>query len=51
MAAAESANIMGKAVEVNGTKVLVAALEGADSKTYVQWLTTSRTKWAQVLCF
>ncbi len=32
MAAAESANIMGKAVEVNGTKVLVAALEGADSK-------------------
>ncbi|WP_282177641.1 alanine--tRNA ligase [Vibrio nereis] len=32
IAAAESANIMGKAEEINGTKVLVAALEGADSK-------------------
>ncbi|QIA64245.1 alanine--tRNA ligase [Vibrio astriarenae] len=32
MAAAESANIMGKVEEINGTKVLVAALEGADNK-------------------
>ncbi|GEM76489.1 alanine--tRNA ligase [Vibrio sagamiensis] len=32
MAAAESANIMGKVKDINGTKVLVAALEGADSK-------------------
>ncbi|NVD07540.1 alanine--tRNA ligase [Vibrio sp. JPW-9-11-11] len=32
MAAAESANIMGKAQEINGVKVLVAALDGADSK-------------------
>ncbi len=32
MAAAESANIMGKAQEINGTKVLIAGLEGADSK-------------------
>ena len=32
MAAAESANIMGKVKEVNGVKVLVAKLEGADSK-------------------
>jgi alanyl-tRNA synthetase len=32
MAAAESANIMGKAQVINGTKVLIAGLEGADSK-------------------
>ncbi|KLN65366.1 MULTISPECIES: alanine--tRNA ligase [Vibrio] len=32
MAAAESANIMGKVQDINGTKVLVAALEGADNK-------------------
>lgn len=32
MAAAESANIMGKAQEINGVKVLIAAMEGADSK-------------------
>jgi len=32
MAAAESANIMGKSQEINGTKVLIAGLEGADSK-------------------
>jgi alanyl-tRNA synthetase len=32
IAAAESANIMGKAQEINGVKVLVAALDGADSK-------------------
>ncbi|USD41572.1 alanine--tRNA ligase [Vibrio sp. SCSIO 43135] len=32
MAAAESANILGKVQEINGTKVLVAALEGADNK-------------------
>ncbi len=32
MAASESANIMGKAQEINGTKVLIAGLEGADSK-------------------
>ncbi|KIE20722.1 alanyl-tRNA synthetase [Vibrio sinaloensis] len=32
MAAAESANIMGKVQEINGTKVLIAALEGADNK-------------------
>ncbi len=32
IAAAESANIMGKAQEINGTKVLIAALDGADSK-------------------
>ena len=32
MAAAESANIMGQVKEVNGVKVLVAKLEGADSK-------------------
>ena len=32
MAAAESANIMGKVQDINGTKVLIAALEGADSK-------------------
>ncbi len=32
MAAAESANIMGKVQDINGTKVLIAALEGADNK-------------------
>ncbi|MGR5119808.1 alanine--tRNA ligase [Vibrio astriarenae] len=32
MAAAESANIMGKVEEIAGVKVLVAALEGADNK-------------------
>ncbi|MGF1747260.1 MULTISPECIES: alanine--tRNA ligase [Vibrio] len=32
MAAAESANIMGKVEEIAGTKVLVAAIEGADNK-------------------
>ena len=32
MAAAESANIMGKAQEINGIKVLIAEMEGADSK-------------------
>ena len=32
MAAAESANIMGKVEEISGTKVLVAAIEGADNK-------------------
>ncbi|WP_159739592.1 alanine--tRNA ligase [Vibrio atypicus] len=32
MAAAESANIMGKAQEINGVKVLIAGMEGADSK-------------------
>ncbi|MFA0697808.1 DHHA1 domain-containing protein, partial [Vibrio sp. 10N.222.49.C9] len=32
MVAAESANIMGKVQEINGTKVLIAALEGADNK-------------------
>ncbi|GLT19929.1 alanine--tRNA ligase [Vibrio zhanjiangensis] len=32
IAAAESANIMGKVQEINGTKVLVAGMEGADSK-------------------
>ncbi|MEF1301269.1 DHHA1 domain-containing protein, partial [Vibrio owensii] len=28
----ESANIMGKVQDINGTKVLIAALEGADNK-------------------
>ncbi len=32
VAAAESANIMGKLQEIAGTKVLIAALDGADSK-------------------
>ena len=32
MAAAESANIMGKAQEINGVKVLIAGMEGADPK-------------------
>ncbi|MEH0743145.1 alanine--tRNA ligase [Vibrio cholerae] len=32
MAAAESANIMGKVQDIAGTKVLIAALEGADNK-------------------
>ncbi|MCW8347776.1 alanine--tRNA ligase [Vibrio sp. ZSDZ65] len=32
MAAAESANIMGKVEDIAGTKVLVAAIEGADNK-------------------
>ncbi|MDN3699063.1 alanine--tRNA ligase [Vibrio cortegadensis] len=32
MAAAESANIMGKVTDICGVKVLVAALEGADNK-------------------
>ncbi|MDN3608241.1 alanine--tRNA ligase [Vibrio ostreicida] len=32
MAAAESANIMGKVQQIQGTNVLIAALEGADSK-------------------
>lgn len=32
MAAAESANIMGKAQEIKGIKVLIAEMEGADSK-------------------
>ncbi|OEE33590.1 alanine--tRNA ligase [Vibrio genomosp. F10] len=32
MAAAESANIMGKVEEIEGTKVLVAAIEGGDNK-------------------
>ncbi|MEZ9269529.1 alanine--tRNA ligase-related protein, partial [Vibrio splendidus] len=32
MAAAESANIMGKVEDISGTKVLVAAIEGADNK-------------------
>ncbi|WED21409.1 alanine--tRNA ligase [Vibrio sp. JC009] len=32
MAAAESANIMGKAQEIGGHKVLIAAIEGADNK-------------------
>ncbi|NOH71785.1 alanine--tRNA ligase [Vibrio pectenicida] len=32
MAATESANIMGKAQEINGIKVLIAGMEGADSK-------------------
>lgn len=32
IAAAESANIMGKSQEINGTKVLIARLEDADSK-------------------
>ncbi|WP_165312258.1 alanine--tRNA ligase [Vibrio ziniensis] len=32
MAATESANIMGKSQVINGTKVLIAGLEGADSK-------------------
>ncbi|PML46034.1 alanine--tRNA ligase [Vibrio tasmaniensis] len=32
MAAAEGANIMGKVEEISGTKVLVAAIEGADNK-------------------
>ncbi|NOI31543.1 alanine--tRNA ligase [Vibrio coralliilyticus] len=32
MAAAESANIMGKAQEINGVKVLVAAMQDADPK-------------------
>ncbi|MEZ8772570.1 alanine--tRNA ligase [Vibrio sp. 10N.247.310.17] len=32
MAAAEGANIMGKVEDISGTKVLVAAIEGADNK-------------------
>ncbi|MDK9759970.1 alanine--tRNA ligase, partial [Vibrio sp. D173a] len=32
MAASESANIMGKAQEINGVKVLIAGMEGADPK-------------------
>lgn len=32
IAIAESANIMGKATEINGVKVLVAGMEGADNK-------------------
>ncbi|CAM4068306.1 alanine--tRNA ligase [Vibrio neonatus] len=32
IAVAESANIMGKVQEIKGTKVLIAALEGADNK-------------------
>ena len=32
MAAAESANIMGKAQEINGVKVLIAAMQDADPK-------------------
>lgn len=51
LAAVESANIMGKVEEINGTKVLVAALEGADSKNLRTMMDNAKNQMGSGIAF
>jgi alanyl-tRNA synthetase len=51
LAAVESANIMGKVEEIGGTKVLVAALEGADSKNLRTMMDNAKNQMGSGIAF
>ncbi|WP_240207536.1 alanine--tRNA ligase [Vibrio sp. CyArs1] len=51
LAAVESANIMGKVEEIAGTQVLVAALEGADSKNLRTMMDNSKNQMGSGIAF
>lgn len=51
LAAVESANIMGKVEEIAGTKVLVAALEGADSKNLRTMMDNAKNQMGSGIAF
>ncbi|KFA96160.1 alanine--tRNA ligase [Vibrio sp. ER1A] len=51
LAAVESANIMGKVEEIAGTQVLVAALEGADSKNLRTMMDNAKNQMGSGIAF
>ncbi|MFC5076469.1 Alanine--tRNA ligase [Vibrio thalassae] len=51
LAAVESANIMGKVEEIAGTKVLVTALEGADSKNLRTMMDNAKNQMGSGIAF
>lgn len=51
LAAVESANIMGKVEEIGGTKLLVAALEGADSKNLRTMMDNAKNQMGSGIAF